>query len=80
MASINRGASTITASGGANARVVSDIMTRAPAIKCEGVSEALKIRQWFIDNFDELKEIADYITESVYDDGFVCAMEKFCLG
>ena len=29
---------------------------------------------------EELKEIADYITESVYDDGFVCAMEKFCLG
>lgn len=29
---------------------------------------------------DELKEIADYITESVYEDGFVAAMEKFCLG
>jgi Cof subfamily protein (haloacid dehalogenase superfamily) len=27
---------------------------------------------------DELKEIADYITESVYDDGFVYAMKKFC--
>jgi len=29
---------------------------------------------------DELKEIADYIAESVYEDGFVKAMEKFCLG
>lgn len=29
---------------------------------------------------NELKEIADYVTESVYDDGFVKAMEKFCLG
>lgn len=29
---------------------------------------------------DELKEIADYITDSVYEDGFVSAMEKFCLG
>lgn len=28
---------------------------------------------------DELKEIADYVTESVYEDGFVSAMEKFCL-
>ena len=28
---------------------------------------------------DELKEIADYITDSVYEDGFVRAMEKFCL-
>jgi len=62
VASINRGASTITASGGANARVVSDIMTRAPAIKCEGVGDALKIKQWFVDNFDELKEIAESTT------------------
>ena len=29
---------------------------------------------------DELKSIADYITDSVYEDGFVKAMEKFCLG
>lgn len=28
---------------------------------------------------DELKAQADYITESVYEDGFVNAMEKFCL-
>ena len=57
VASINRGASTITASGGVSARVISDIMTRAPAIKCENASDALKIRQWFVDNFAELKEI-----------------------
>ena len=37
-------------------------MTRAPAIKCSGASEALKIKQWFIDNFDELKEIAEGTT------------------
>ena len=27
---------------------------------------------------EELKAIADYITDSVYDNGFVSAMEKFC--
>lgn len=27
---------------------------------------------------DALKEIADYVTDSVFDDGFVSAMEKFC--
>jgi hypothetical protein len=27
---------------------------------------------------DELKKEADYITESVFDNGFVKAMEKFC--
>ena len=62
VASINRGASTITSSGGVNVRVISDIMTRAPAIKCEGVRDALKIKQWFNDNFDELKAIAESTT------------------
>lgn len=28
---------------------------------------------------DELKEIADYVTDSVYEDGFVSAMKNFCL-
>ena len=27
---------------------------------------------------DELKQCSDYITESVYNDGFVRAIEKFC--
>ena len=62
VASVNRGASTITASGGVNARVISDIMTRAPAIKCENAVDAIKIKQWFVDNFDELKEIAESTT------------------
>ena len=28
---------------------------------------------------DELKAEADYITDSVFNDGFVKAMERFCL-
>ena len=28
---------------------------------------------------EELKAIADYVTDSVYEDGFVKAMERFCL-
>ena len=62
VASVNRGASTITASGGVNARVVSDITTRAPAIKTDNVNDAIKIKQWFVDNFDELKAIAESTT------------------
>ncbi|MCF0226036.1 MAG: hydroxymethylglutaryl-CoA reductase (NADPH) [Methanobrevibacter sp.] len=62
VASVNRGASTITASGGVNARVISDIMTRAPAIKTENVTDAIKIKQWFEDNFAKLKEIAESTT------------------
>ena len=45
VASINRGASTITSSGGVNAHVISDIMTRAPVIKTSSASDALKIKQ-----------------------------------
>ncbi len=62
VASINRGASTITASGGVNTHVISDIMTRAPVIKTESAQQSLKIKQWFIDNFNELKEIAESTT------------------
>ncbi len=42
VASINRGASTITSSGGVNAHVISDIMTRAPVIKTSSATDALK--------------------------------------
>ena len=28
---------------------------------------------------EKLKSVADYVTDSVYDDGFVSAMEKYCL-
>ncbi len=62
VASINRGASTITASGGVNAYVLSDIMTRAPVIKTKNASQSMEIKQWFIDNFVELKEIAESTT------------------
>ena len=62
IASINRGFSAITAAGGVNARVISDKMTRAPVIKTESVIEAVKVKQWFEDNFSELKEIAESTT------------------
>ncbi|AMK15332.1 hydroxymethylglutaryl-CoA reductase (NADPH) [Methanobrevibacter olleyae] len=62
VASINRGCSAITAAGGANARVIADKMTRAPVIKTESLVEAVKVKQWFEDKFEELKEIAESTT------------------
>lgn len=62
VASINRGSSTITSSGGVNVRVISDIMTRAPVIKTDSAVEALSIKKWFEDNFQKLKEIAESTT------------------
>lgn len=62
LASVNRGCSAITAAGGVNARVIGDKMTRAPVIKTESVVEAVKVKQWFEEKFDELKEIAESTT------------------
>ena len=62
LASVNRGCSAITAAGGVNARVIGDKMTRAPVIKTESVVEAVKVKQWFEEKFDDLKEIAESTT------------------
>ncbi|MDL2247087.1 hydroxymethylglutaryl-CoA reductase (NADPH), partial [Methanobrevibacter sp. OttesenSCG-928-K11] len=62
VASINRGCSTITLSGGVNTNVISDSMTRAPVIKASSSSEAIKVKRWFEDNFTDLKEIAESTT------------------
>lgn len=62
VASINRGSSTITASGGVNTCIISDKMTRAPAIKTSSAKDAVNIKRWFEDNFDHLKEIAESTT------------------
>jgi len=62
IASINRGFSAITASGGVNARVIADKMTRAPVIKTKSVKESIDVKRWFEDNFDIIKEIAEKTT------------------
>lgn len=62
IASINRGFSAIKAGGGATARIIDDKMTRAPVIKTESVSEALKVKNWIKDNFSKLKDAAESTT------------------
>lgn len=62
VASINRGCSAITASGGSNTRVIGDKMTRAPAIKTDSVIKAVEVKKWFEENFAELKAIAESTT------------------
>lgn len=62
VASVNRGCSAITEADGANVRVADDKMTRAPVIKTESVSEALKIKEWIRDHFKELKKAAEVTT------------------
>ena len=62
VASINRGCSAISNAGGVNARVIDDKMTRAPVLKCESVVQAVEVKKFFEDNFDELKSIAESTT------------------
>ena len=62
LASVNRGCSTISQSGGANVRIIDDKMTRAPVIKAESVMEAMEIKKWIENHFTELKEAAETTT------------------
>ncbi|MGB8234085.1 MAG: hydroxymethylglutaryl-CoA reductase (NADPH) [Methanobacterium sp.] len=62
IASVNRGCSVIKSAGGVTARIIDDKMTRAPVIKTESISEALKIKNCIKDNFSKLKNAAESTT------------------
>jgi hydroxymethylglutaryl-CoA reductase (NADPH) len=62
LASINRGCSVITKSGGANTVITNDKMTRAPVIKTNSVKDSLKLKNWIKNNFLRLKEEAENTT------------------
>lgn len=62
IASINRGASAISAAGGVNACVIGNNMTRAPVLKTNSIVESVKVKKWFENNFNEIKEIAESTT------------------
>ena len=46
VASISRGMSVITSSGGANVKVFADAMTRAPIFRVRGVEHAAEVMEW----------------------------------
>jgi hydroxymethylglutaryl-CoA reductase (NADPH) len=62
VASVNRGFSVIKAAGGVTSRIIDDKMTRAPVIRTNSVKEALKIKEWFKEHFNDLKEAAESTT------------------
>ncbi|GAB4312492.1 MAG: hydroxymethylglutaryl-CoA reductase (NADPH) [Methanobacteriaceae archaeon] len=62
VASVNRGCSVISQSGGATVRIIDDKMTRAPVLKTESVTEALKLKKWIESNFSQLKKAAEVTT------------------
>lgn len=63
IASINRGCSTISKSGGANVRIVDDKMTRAPVLQVDSINNALIVKKWIESNFDAIKREAENTTK-----------------
>jgi hydroxymethylglutaryl-CoA reductase (NADPH) len=62
VASVNRGCSIITRSGGAEVRVVADRMTRAPVFAVRSVAHAADVVRWVESHLDLLREAADATT------------------
>lgn len=56
VATVNRGASAIRASGSVRARVLDDKMTRAPALETPGLEWSLRLARWVEENFQVLRE------------------------
>jgi hydroxymethylglutaryl-CoA reductase (NADPH) len=62
VASVNRGAKAVTASGGAYVKVLKDGMTRAPLIWTPSVIEASKFVEWVKANMEVLKSKVSEVT------------------
>ncbi len=64
VASVNRGCSVITKSGGANVRVFEDEMTRAPVFKLDSLERAKKFYEWVKcpEIFEQMKVVAEKTT------------------
>ncbi len=63
VASVDRGSSVISASGGANVRILKDEMTRAPVFRVKDIIEAKHLVDWVNNNFKRLKLKAEETTK-----------------
>lgn len=62
IASVNRGSSVITKAGGADVRILKDLMTRAPVFAAKDIVHAAEIVKWIENNFNLLKKTAESTT------------------
>lgn len=62
LASVNRGCSVITRSGGASTIIERDEMTRAPVFRVKNAREAFRVAAWVNQNFDRIKNVAESTT------------------
>lgn len=76
VASVNRGCSVITASGGARAIITRDEMTRAPVFKVKDVRHMVEVTRWVADHFVEIKKEAEATTKH----GKLVGIQPFAAG
>ncbi|MEK6808683.1 MAG: hydroxymethylglutaryl-CoA reductase, partial [Nanoarchaeota archaeon] len=76
VASVNRGMHIITKAGGANTKVLSEQLTKAPMFIFENGESAIRFVQWVEKNFDNLKGV----TESTTKHGKLIGIDKFLIG
>ncbi|MCL2890556.1 MAG: hydroxymethylglutaryl-CoA reductase (NADPH) [Methanomassiliicoccaceae archaeon] len=56
VASVSRGMSAITSSGGANVRIFKDAMTRGPVFRVAGIEHSLRVTEWISKNMKKLND------------------------
>ena len=59
VASINRGCSAITRSGGAKVRIIAEKQTRAPVFKLKSIEDVKPFISWLNENLSRLKSVAE---------------------
>jgi len=63
VASVNRGCSAITKSGGVRTFIIKDAMTRAPVFRFESAKIAIEFVGWIEKHFSDIKEVAESTTK-----------------
>lgn len=76
VASVNRGCSIITASGGADVVIVKEEMTRAPVFRVKNVRHAVEVSKWVEGHIEEIKIEAQKTTKH----GKLLAIKPFASG
>lgn len=76
LASVNRGCSVITASGGASALIVKDAMTRAPVFRVRDSRHAVEVAAWVDKNLDRLRKAVEETTSH----GKLLSAQPFAVG
>jgi len=76
VASVNRGMTIISKSGGANVGIIGEQMTKAPMFVFKSSGEAIKFNEWIDKNYDKIKERAESTTKF----GKLIRIDKYLLG